>query len=246
VDDLQCYDSSATTVANEEGIDLGAKMALSEALITDRVDTFLRWESTATRVDTLLQSESTLTGQNAVVDDRLKRWHLCNVLALLYRDASFSQENDRFQKKWKAFDQDANQRKAEYLMAGVPYVRNPVRRPKAPVVNVIAGALAADAYSIAVTRVDGAGRESSLSAQTAVEAPAGNGLTVTANGIAAGETWNVYATDGSGPMCKQNTAALAATATWTMPASGLVQGLRAGDGQRPDGRMKQRRILPRG
>jgi len=233
VDDLQSYDSSATTVANEEGIDLATKMALSEAWITDRVDTFLRWESR-------------LTKKNAVVDERLKRWHLCNVLAMLYRDASFSQENDRFLKKWKAYVQDGVRRKAEYLRAGVPYVGNPVRRPDVPTVNVIVGAQAADAYSVAVTRVDGAGRESSLSAQTAVQAPAGNGLTVTANGLAAGESWNIYATDGSGPMCKQNSAALAATVTWALPTSGLAQGVKAGDGQTPDGYVHQRRVLPRG
>jgi hypothetical protein len=113
-------------------------------------------------------------------------------------------------------------------------------------VNVIVGAQAADAYSVAVTRVDGAGRESSLSAQTAVQAPAGNGLTVTANGLAAGESWNIYATDGSGPMCKQNSAALAATVTWALPTSGLAQGVKAGDGQTPDGYVHQRRVLPRG
>ena len=241
VDDLQSYDGSATTVANEEGIDLAAKMALSEAWITDRVDTFLRWESTLTG-----QLPGQLTGQNAVVDERLKRWHMCNVLALVYRDASFSQENDRFQKKWKAFEQDGDQRKAEYFRAGVAYVATPVRRPNAPVLTVIVGPQAEDAYLVAVTRVDGAGRESSLSPQSAVEAPAGNGLTVTANGLAAGEFWNVYATDGSAPMCKQNSAALAAMATWTLPISGLAQGPEAGDGQAPDGVIYQRRILPRG
>ncbi len=171
VDDLRIYDGSATTVAAEEGIDLAAKMALSEAWITDRVDAFLRWEST-------------LTGQNAVVDERLKRWHLSNVLAILYRDASFSQANDRFEKKWKAFEQDATQRKTEYFLAGVSFVGNPVRRPSAPTVNAIVGTLAAGAYAVAVTREDGAGRESSLSEWTAVQAPAGNGLTVAAAGLA--------------------------------------------------------------
>jgi hypothetical protein len=233
VDDLQAYDVSATTVADEEGIDLKAKMSLSEAWITDRVETFLRWESA-------------LKQWNAVVDERLKRWHLANVLAMLYRDASFSQVNDRFEKKWKAFQQDAVERKAEYFLAGVPYVGNPVRRPSAPAVNVIAGVQPAAAYSIAVTRVDGAGRESAPSELTAVQAPAGNGITVSANGLKASDRWNVYATNGARPMQKQNSDALNATATWTLPDSGLAAGQRAGDGQTPDGRVKQRRVLPRG
>ena len=233
VDDLRIYDGSATTVAAEEGIDLAAKMTLSEAWITDRVDAFLRWEST-------------LTGANAVVDERLKRWHLSNILAMLYRDASFSQANDRFEKKWKAFEQDGTQRKAEYFLAGVSFVGNPVRRPNAPTVSVIVGTLAAGAYAVAVTRVDEARRESSLSEWTAVQATAGNGLTMAATGLAADESWNVYATNGEGPMRKQNSGALDAAALWTMPNSGLADGPEAGDGQTPDGRVQQRRLLPRG
>jgi hypothetical protein len=233
VDDLQAYDVSATTVADEEGIDLAAKMSLSEAWITDRVDAFLRWESA-------------LKKWNAVIDEPLKRWHMANVLAMLYRDASFSQVNDRFEKKWKAFQQDAADRKAEYFLAGVPYVGNPVRQPSAPAVSVIVGVQPAAAYAVAVTRVDGAGRESAPSELTAVQAPAGNGITVSANGLQASDRWNVYVTTGDEPMQKQNSDALNATATWALSASGLLAGQSAGDGQTPDGRVKQRRILPRG
>ena len=233
VDDLQAYDGSATTVAAEEGIDLAMKMSLSEEWITDRVDAFLRWEST-------------LTGQNAVVDGHLKRWHLSNVLAMLFRDASFSQVNDRFEKKWKAFEQDAAKMKTEYFLAGVPYVGNPVRKPGTPTVIVIVGIQPATAYSVAVTRVDGAGRESALSELTAVQAAAGNGIIVSATGLAEGDRWNVYATDGDMPLRKQSEATLNAGATWTLPDEGLSAGQEAGDGQTADGRVRQSRILPRG
>jgi hypothetical protein len=230
---LQAYDGSATNVAAEEGIDLAVKMSLSEAWITDRVDAFLRWEST-------------LTEENAVVDERLKRWHLANVLSMLYRDASFSQVNDRFEKKWKAFELDAVQRKTEYFLAGVSYVGSPVRKPGAPAVSVIVGVQPAAAYLTAIARVDGAGRESAPSELTAVQAAAGNGLIVSANGLAESDRWNVYATDGDGPMRKQNDVAMSASATWSLPDSGLSAGVQAGTGQTPDGRVRQRRILPRG
>ena len=153
-EDLQTYDVSATTVAAEEGIDLEAKMALSRAWITDRVDAFLQWETGAST-----QGQSSLTVQNAVVDERLRRWHLSDVLAMLYRDASFSQVNDRFEKKWKAYEHDAAQRKAEYFQAGVAYVGSPVQMPSLPTVVVIVGNQPATAYSVVITRVDGAGRE---------------------------------------------------------------------------------------
>jgi hypothetical protein len=233
VDDLQSYDGSVTTVASEENIDLTAKMSQSEAWITDRVDAFLRWQSA-------------LTVQNALVDERLKRWHLANVLAMLYRDASFSQANDRFEKKWKVFEQDATQRKAEYFVAGVPYVANPVRKPGAPTVAVIAGVQPAGAYRVAITRVDAAGRESAPSELIAVQAAAGNGFTVAANGLAEDDRWNVFATDDDLPMRKQNEGVLTSGATWTLPESGLSEGREAGDGQPPDGWVRQRRILPRG
>ena len=233
VDDLQAYDGSVTTVASEENINLTAKMSQSEAWITDRVEAFLRWQST-------------LTVQNARIDDRLKRWHLANVLAMLYRDASFSQANDRFEKKWKVFEQDATQRKAEYFLSGVPYVANPVRRPSAPTVAVIAGVQPVGAYRVSITRLDTAGHESAPSELTAVQAAAGNGFTVAANGLAENDRWNVYATGDNLPMRKQNEDALAAGATWALPAIGLSAGKETGDGQRPDGWVKQRRILPRG
>jgi hypothetical protein len=233
VDDLQAYDGSVTTVASEENIDLTAKMSQSEAWITDRVDAFLRWQSA-------------LTVQNARVDERLKRWHLANVLAMLYRDASFSQANDRFEKKWKVFEQDAAQRKAEYFLAGVPYVANPVWKPGAPTVAVIAGVQPARAYRVAITRVDAAGRESAPSELTAVQAAAGNGFAVAANGLAENDRWNVFATDDDLPMRKQNEGVLTSSATWTLPESGLSEGREAGDGQPPDGWVRQRRILPRG
>lgn len=233
VDDLQSYDGGATTVAAEEGIDLVAKMALSEAWITDQLDTFLRWESA-------------LTVKNGVIDERLRRWHLTNVLAMIYRDASFSQANDRFEKKWKALEQDATQRKREYFLAGVSYVGNPVRRPNAPAVHVIVGTRPADAYSITIARVDFAERESALARVTAVEAPAGNSLTVSATELASDERWNVYATNGDGPMRKQNGTALSSSAIWTLPSEGLLDGPAANDGQAPDGRVRQRRVLPRG
>jgi hypothetical protein len=241
VDDLQAYDVSATTVADEEGIDLAAKMSLSEAWITDRVDAFVRWET-----GMITQGLTSLTGQNAVVNEPLKRWHMANVLAMLYRDASFSQVNDRYEKKWKVFQQDAAERKAEYLLAGVPYVGNPVRQPSAPAVNVIVGVQPAAAYAISVTRVDGAGRESAPSELTAVQAPAGNGITVSAIGLTAGDRWNVYATNGDEPMQKQNGDPLNGTAAWTLPDGGLSAGQQAGDGQAPDGWVRQRRVLPRG
>jgi len=241
LDDLQNYDGSATSVATEEGIDLTGKMSLSEAWITDRVDAFLQWETGMG-----MQAATSLTAQNAVVDERLKRWHLANVLSMLYRDASFSQVNDRFEKKAKAFEQDAVQRKAEYFQAGVSYVGSPVRSPIAPTVTVVVGVQPAAAYSIAIPRVDPAGRESALSEATEVEAVAGNGFVVSANGLAASERWNVYATAGDGPMLKQNGDLLNASATWMLPDGGLSMGQEASVGQAPDGRIRQRRILPRG
>lgn len=243
VEELQAYDDSATTVAAQEGIDLAAKMRLSEGWITERVDDFLRWE---TNCGQGVYPQSGLTAKNAVVDRRLKRWHLAHTLALLYRDAGFSQVNDRFEKKYEAYEKDAAQGKAEYFQSGVPFVRNPLRRPAAPTVTVTAGDQPAAAYIITTTQVDPSGEESAQSRVVSVQAADGNGLTVTANGLAAGNGWNVYAADSEGVMRRQNEAALDAKAVWTLPETGLAAGPVATSGQAPDGRVKERRILPRG
>ncbi len=241
-EELQAYDDSATTVAAEEGIDLAAKMGLSEGWITERVDDFLRWETNSGQG---VYRQSGLTVKNAVVDGRLKRWHLAHTLALLYRDAAFSQVNDRFEKKYEAYEKDAAQAKAEYFESGVPFVHNPLRRPAAPTVTVTAGSQAAAAYFITTTQVDPRGEESAQSRVASVQAADGNGLTVTANGLAAGNGWNVYAADSNGVMRRQNATPLNANAVWTLPDTGLAAGAAATSGQEPDGRVKERRILPR-
>ena len=242
-EELQAYDSSATNVAGEEGIDLGAKMRQSEAWITDKVDDFLRWESNCGQS---VYPHNGLTAANAVVDERLKRWHLTHTLALVYRDAAFSQVNDRYQKKSDAFDKDAARSRAEYFQGGVPYVGNPLRKPAAPTVTVTAGQQGEAAYIVTTTQVDSRGDESAQSDVVSVEAAAGNGLTVAANGLAAGNGWNVYVADSNGVMRRQNDAPLAANAVWALPDMGPAAGPAATEGQAPEGRVKERRILPRG
>jgi len=243
MDELQTYDGSATSVAAEEGIDLSVKMALSEAWITDKVDDFLHWESNCGQGGSL---QSGLSVSNAVIDDRLKRWHLTHTLALLYRDASFSQVNDRFRKKWEAYETETVRYKDEYFNNGVPYVSSPVRKPAAPIVTVTAGNLTAAAYFIATTQVDSLGNESALSDVTSTQAADGNGITVTATGLAAGNVWNIYAADSDGVMRRQNDVPLEAGVAWTIPDAGLVEGAVGGGGQAPTGRVKMRRIMPRG
>jgi len=242
-EELQAYDGSATRVAAEEGIDLGAKMALSEAWITDRVDDFLRWESNCGQS---VYPRSGLSVDNAVVDERLKRWHLAHTLALVYRDASFSQVNDRYQRRSEAFAADAAQSRAEYFEGGVPYVGNPLRKPLAPTVTATAGDQPAAAYLVATTQVDRRGNESAPSEVVSVDAAAGNGLSVAANGVAAGNGWNVYVADSNGVIRMQNDAPLDANAVWALPDTGVAAGPAAGEGQAPEGRVKERRILPRG
>lgn len=243
VEELQAYDGSATSVAAEEGIDLGAKMALSEAWITDRVDDFLRWESNCGQS---VYPQSGLSVDHAVVDERLKRWHLAHTLALLYRDAAFSQVNERYQKKWEAFEKDAAERKAEYFLSGVPYVGSPLRKPAAPTVTVTAGYQPEAAYFVATTQVDPRGDESAHSDVVSVQAAAGNGLTVAANGVADSNGWNVYMADSDGVLRRQNDAQLDANAVWALPDAGLAAGPAVTEGQAPEWRVKERRILPRG
>jgi hypothetical protein len=242
-EELQAYDDSATRVAAEEGIDLGAKMALSEAWIADRVDDFLRWESNCGQS---VYPRSGLSVENAVVDERLKRWHVAHTLALVYRDASFSQVNDRYQKKSDAFTKDATQSRGEYFEGGVPYVGNPLRKPLAPTVTVTDGDQSEAAYMVTTTQVDARGNESAQSEVVSIEAAAGNGLTVAANGLAAGNGWNVYMADSNGAMRRQNSAPLDANAVWALPEAGVVAGPAGTAGQAPEGRVKERRIVPRG
>jgi hypothetical protein len=220
--DLVAYDSGVQTVASVECIDLSTKLAVALAEIEEEVENFLRWEETGT------------LGQ-VRVSLALKHWHILKTLEAVYRDAYFSQLNDRFKKRWKHYRRFAAEEEHRNYESGVELVTNPVNRPTAVTVTVGDGTIAAATYWVQATVLDGSGRESAPSAVQVVVATGPHSLTVSLATVAAGvATWNVYVGTAEGALALQTSTPLAVAVAWTLPDTGLVAGAAPGTGQAAD------------
>lgn len=223
IEDLREWDTTILEVANGEGIDLEAKLKLAAKEIEEEVESFLIWQ------------EKGQLGQ-VYVSTPLKRWHALATLEAVYRDAYFSQLNDRYGARWKHYTELAAAQEKRYFDIGVATVSQPVRRPERIEATTGEGAAPAATYWIEATVLDAAGRESAPSPVEVVSSPLPHSLTVRLPYAPAGAAqWNVYVALTEDGTALQNATALAVGEAWTMPAEGIVAGRPPGDGQAADG-----------
>ncbi|MGC4052231.1 MAG: hypothetical protein QM757_23085 [Paludibaculum sp.] len=234
LEDLKAQDSGLLEVTNGEGIDPRAKMELAASEIQVEVEAFLEWEHKG-RV------------QQVAASAGLKRWHVLKTLEAVYRDAYFSQLNDRYGQKWRHYEALATEQGRRYFERGVELVAQPVRRPSRVSAEIVDGLTAAATYWVQATLLDGDGRESAPSAAVAVSSPVPHSLRVEVlYPEAQAVCWNVYAGFDEGSLCLQNLEPMAIGAAWVMPAGGLVEGRAPGNGQAADCTVVRSGLLRRG
>ncbi len=234
VEELKDWDTTVLDVANSEGIDLPAKLRLAWKEIEEEVQGFLLWQ------------EAGELGQ-ALVDQAMRKWHALMTLEAVYRDAYFSQLNDRYEKRWKHYAELAAAQERRYFQLGVATVSKPVRRPERVVVTFGEGTAPAATYWVRATHLDEAGRESAASEVQMVSSPLPHSMTVGLAYAPAGVThWNVYVGLESGSMSLQNAAPMVAGGLWVLPESGVRSGRPPGDGQAADGRIERLPQMRRG
>ncbi len=234
LDDLKAQDSGVLDVANGEGIDPRAKLDLAAGEIQEEVDAFLDWEETG-RLDQVAASVS------------LKRWHVLKTLEAVYRDAYFSQLNDRYGQKWRHFEALAAEQRRRYFESGVQMVAQPVHRPSRVSAEIGEGAAGAATYWLQATFLDAEGRESAASAAVAVSSPVPHSLQVSVLFPEENATrWNLYAGADEASVGLQNAEPLPVGETWVLPAGGLVVGRPPGNGQATDFRVVRSGLLRRG
>lgn len=234
IEDLREWDTTILEVANGEGIELEAKLRLAAKEIEEEVEGFLRWQ------------ERGQLGQ-VRVSTALQRWHALATLEAVYRDAYFSQLNDRYGARWKHYAELAAAQEKRYFDLGVATVSLPVRRPEVLEATVGEGTMPAATYWIQATVLDAAGRESAPGAVVVVSSPLPHSLTARLAYAPSGAThWNVFASQTEGAAALQNATPLAVTEDWTLPAEGLVAGRPPGDGQAADGLVTRGGQLRRG
>jgi hypothetical protein len=235
IDDLKKYDSSVLEVAAVEGIDLTAKLELArEALLSD--------------VRTALgRSPAGYQAEQAAATPDLTRMHAYTALELVYRDAYFSQLNDRYGSRWREYQREARSAWEKVRANGIGVVANPLARALPPAVNITEGSLDAATYYVMTSWVRADGAEGEASEAVTASGPIGHGVQAAPAAAPAGATgWNVYAGYTPAAMQKQNQTPLEAGAVWTLTAGTLAAGAAPGRGQAPDLYYKPERGLCRG
>ncbi|HEY3439865.1 MAG TPA: hypothetical protein VGK29_03905 [Paludibaculum sp.] len=223
IEDLKAQDTSVLDVAASEGIDLEEKLNLA-------------WQEVQSEVEFFLVQEGGATVEQVAVSVAMKSWHVWKTLEAVYRDAFFSQLNDRFGQRWRHWVSMAEKQRVRVLEMGLKVISRPVRRPTGMEVEITAGDQPAGSYWLRATYVDESGQESAPSRVRALGALGPHGLTVV---VAGAMRWNLYAGASPEAITLQNAEPMAAGTAWVMPAAGLWAGRVAETGQIADGTVRR-------
>jgi hypothetical protein len=243
IEDLANYETGILDTAATEGINLTIKIALATSEVG------LQLQSQFTPLGTTNNLPNTgLTLTNIVVTPAMEPWLIYHTLELVYRDAYFSQLNDRYQEKWNEYQNLSAAASALLFQIGVGTVLDPVPQADQPTLSLVPGTLTAAKYFVEVSWVSVSGGEGAPSETTALDVPTGDTLQVQAvNAPANAVSWNVYAGVSPDALYLQNSLPLAPGASWIAPSSSLAAtGQQPGDGQQPVYLSPAPRILLRG
>lgn len=241
IEDLRAYDSSILTVSNVEQIDLTAKLRLAERELQVELQRLLV-QNCARQV-----TPATVDLSAVVVTEPLTQWHCLRTLALVYRDAYYSQINDRYQGRWQEYVKLDAHMAGALANNGVGMVADPVQRPGAPTVTVEAGANPPATYYLRVSWLNATGQEGQGSATSAVIADQFHTLTIAPPEAPANATgWNLYLGYSDSAMTRQNESPLELDANWILPGTVSTDGPPPTEGQAPEYFLTPSRVMPRG
>ncbi|GAC1427824.1 MAG: hypothetical protein NVSMB62_25790 [Acidobacteriaceae bacterium] len=237
-DDLIAQDSALLDVSATENIDLSQKLLLAQNEV--RIELESCFERTRT-IYTFGTGYSALDIANVVVTLPLKLWHTYQTLACIYRDAYFSQLNERYQGKWRAFEKLARNAMEQVVEQGVGLVLDPVPQAPAPVLTVQPGIQNGGDFYAAASYVNASGEEGLPSVVTDLTVADGNDLVVTPGAAPLSAVgWNVYVGADPQHLTLQNYVPLPVGQpfVWQLHSTG---GKAPGQGQMPN----RMRALPR-
>lgn len=240
-EDLRAYESSILEVAHSEGIDLTIKLAIAKREVGLMLMKFLSDESGAS---------APLGGyeiEQVVVNDGVRQWHSLHTLSLSFRDAHHNQINDRYEKKWRAYEEQSRLSRELLYATGVGIATTVVPGGTAPQVSAISGVVPSGMYQFATTWVNAQGQEGAASPPAPFRSQNGDAA-VLAHGAAPAVVtgWHVYGALEGQPLQRQTTTPVAIGSTWTMGPDGIQPGTAAPDGQEPNIVLRKTRVHLRG
>ncbi|MBC8167106.1 MAG: hypothetical protein H7Y20_14710 [Bryobacteraceae bacterium] len=238
--DLKACESSILDMASIEAIDLTSKLALAQRELTLEVTSFLVRRGYNPGRDLRLD--------RVAVTEALLHAHITRTLSITFRDASNSQLNDRYTKKWNTYANLAKSATQQLFDVGIGIVNTPVGKAGMPIVmDIPGGLLPATTYYVNAAGVNSTGQTGTPSESVILQCLPGTRLQVQPVALPVGAIgWIISAGIEEDSMLRQNDALLNAGDIWIQPAQGLRSDLPSAGVQEPDFYIANRRELLRG
>jgi hypothetical protein len=243
IDDLTDQDSGLLEVALANNINVTTKLRLAVEEI--RTDLHLWLNRPRPTIEMLWGA--ILHIEQIVITPPLKRWETMHALALVYRDAYFSQLVDRYQEKWQEYGRLTRDASESFIASGLGLVRDPVTQAAPPVLSTTPGPQSGGVFYASVAWVNSANQAGAPSYAASITVVDGNLMTVGVTGAPANAVgFNVYAGTSLAAMFQQNDTALPVGATYLYVPGQITQGPLPGTGQTPDFMRPLARTILRG
>lgn len=243
IEDLTDQDSGLLDVALNTNINVSTKLRLA----AEEIRTDLHLWLNRPRPTLELSWGPILRIDQVVVTPPLKLWETMNALALVYRDAYFSQLVDRYETKWQEYTRLARNARESFIACGVGLVSEPVRQAAPPVLSTTPGPQAGGTFYASVTWVNSIKQEGAPSYASSITVSDGNLMMVAASGAPRNAVgFNVYAGAALTAMFLQNDSLLPVSATYLYVPGEITQGRLPGTGQKPEFTRPLVRTLLRG
>lgn len=245
IEQLRAYDSSILTVSSVEQIDLEAKLQLAQLELQAELQEIFARDSPVYSSEI---TPTTLDLGPVVVTESLRQWHCVRTLSLVYRDAYFSQLNDRYYGRWQEYVQLDARVFGLLLGTGIGIISDPLPRPASPVITLSAGPNSPAVYYFRVSWMNSAGQEGQASSVLPIIAEQFHTLSVAPPPLPGNAvSWNLYAGASDTSVTRQNSEPLEPEMVWPLPSEGLgTSGPPASEGQQPDYYFRVRKVRQRG
>jgi len=231
IDDLTDQDAGLLDVALGTNINVSRKMRLA----VEEIGTDLKLWLNRPRPVLELPWGPALHLSHIVVTPPLKRWEVMHSLALVYRDAYFSQLVDRYQAKWQQYANLATDARENFIASGFGLVSDPVLQATPPILSETPGPQPGGTFYACVTWVNRENQEGAASDPVSLAVPDGNLMTVAVSNPPANVAgFNVFAGTTLAAMLMQNDVLLPVNATFLYVPGQMTAGRLPGKGQEPD------------
>jgi hypothetical protein len=234
IDSLIDEDSGLLATAQTVGINVTAKLRLAMSEVQSELVTLLLRLQSSTGVVGAVQPPGIA---QVVVTPDLARWEKMQALAMVYRDASFTQVIDRYKSKWDVFVKLTLAAKDQFIANGIGLVTDPIPKAAIAVLGTesVTTVQPGGTLYACVTWVNAAGQEGSPSDAASIVVPANSVMTVMATAAPANATgFNVYAGNVLAMMTLQNSTLLPPGGSFTYIPGTSTSSKLPGTGQAPD------------